>query len=230
MLVVVPAFNEEEAIGDVVRELADAGWRDALVVDDCSTDRTRAVAERAGAMVMSLPVNLRTGGAFKAGMEWSWRRGRPCTLVQFDGDGQHRASNIPRLLAGISAGDDLVIGSRFLGSSEYRSGSTRRIGIRVFSRLVSLLTGVSISDVTSGFRALSWRAVRALHRAYPAEYPDAGALVLAHRLGLSISEVSVDMDPRRSGRSHFTSIRSLIYPPRTVMSIVAGLLAEREET
>lgn len=228
VLIVIPAFNEEAAVSGVIRGLLENGYSDLLVVDDCSTDATGKAATEAGARVIRLPVNLRTGGAFKTGMRWAVRRGIPCTVVQFDGDGQHRASNIERLLKGIDGGSDMVIGSRFLGSDEFKSGRTRRVGIILFSRLVSTITGVRITDVTSGFRALSWKAVNKLHGSYPSEYPDAGAVVLAHTLGLTVSEVSVDMDPRKTGKSHFTNLRSLIYPPRTVMSIVAGLLARRE--
>ena len=195
-------------------------------LNDASTDSTETIALDQNVKVITLPFNLHTGGAFKAGLEYANQFMPGYPVVQFDGDGQHRADQIPKLLEELENGTDIVIGSRFLGSKGYQSERTRRLGIRFFSAIVSFVTKETITDVTSGFRAMSPLTVRKLKLLYPSEYPDAGALVLAHRLGLSIKEVSVDMKPRKTGKSHFRHIRSLLYPPRTIVSILAGALGK----
>ncbi len=225
-LIIVPAYNEEHAILKVILDLKTHGFNQILIVNDSSTDNTEAVAISQNVRVITLPFNLHTGGAFKTGLEFASKFIPESPVIQFDGDGQHRADQIPKLLQELSNGTDIVVGSRFIGSQEYQSERTRRIGIKFFSAVVSLVTGNKITDVTSGFRAMSPSAVRKLKRIYPAEYPDAGALVLANRLGLTIKEVSVDMKPRKTGTSHFRHIRSLLYPPRTIVSILAGALGK----
>lgn len=226
VLVIVPAYNEEQCIASVLNDLKKFGFANILVVNDASTDSTEHVAIENGVKVISLPFNLHTGGAFKAGLEYASKYCSGTPVVQFDGDGQHKAEQIEKILAPLEEGADIVIGSRFLGSEGYRSEKTRRFGIKFFSAIVSFITKERITDVTSGFRAMSPVAVVKLHDLYPADYPDAGALVLAHKLGLSIAEVSVDMKPRKTGRSYFKHMRSLLYPPRTIMSILAGALGK----
>lgn len=227
-LIIIPACNEEDAIVGVIANLRAYNFNHILVVNDASTDSTEAVALQQNVRVITLPINLLTGGAFKAGLEYANLFFPNSPVIQFDGDGQHRADQIPKLLQGLDNDIDVVIGSRFLGSKGYQSERTRRIGIRFFSAVVSFVTKETITDVTSGFRAMSPKAVQKLRLPYPSDYPDAGALVLASKLGLSITEVSVDMKPRKTGKSHFRHLRSLLYPPRTIVSILAGALERKD--
>src|SRR5688500_4035717 len=125
VLVVIPAYNEESTLAGVVAEVRGAlPSADVLVVDDCSTDRTRAVALTTGAQVLTLPINLGVGGAMRAGFRYALRYGHDAVL-QVDGDGQHDPQDAPRLLAAL--GDaDLVIGARFAGTGDYDVRGPRR--------------------------------------------------------------------------------------------------------
>jgi glycosyltransferase involved in cell wall biosynthesis len=156
LVAVVPAWNEEDAIGKVVEEirLAVPGI-DVVVVDDASTDRTVETAEASGATVLPLPFNVGIGGAVQTGFRYALAGGYDLA-VRLDGDGQHDAREIGKILAPVLAGDaDLVIGSRFVdGSGTYRPPFARRMGIRVFARLVSVLGRQRVTDTTSGFVAL----------------------------------------------------------------------------
>lgn len=143
--IVIPTFNEGDAIGDFVRELrATAEWHEILVVDDGSTDNTSAQAEAAGARVVTQPYNKGNGAAVKAGI----RAATGEYVLIMDGDGQHKPSDALRLISSLGR-YDLVVGAR---SAETQAGSVRRIGNAVLNWLAGYLTGVPIPDLTSGFR------------------------------------------------------------------------------
>ena len=143
--VVIPAYNEEEAIGSLVGEVKKAGgWREVLVVDDASTDRTAERAEAAGARVVRHPYNKGNGAAVKTGI----REARGEVVLLMDGDGQHDPADMPRLAEPIGV-HDMVIGARAASDQ----APVRALGNAVFNRLASWLTGRPIADLTSGFRA-----------------------------------------------------------------------------
>ena len=167
---IVPAWNEAGAIGGVVDEiLAFDPTVEVVVVDDSSTDDTVDIARAHGATVLSLPFNVGIGGAVQTGFRYARDEGYQ-VAVRLDGDGQHTAAELGKLLAPIRAGEaDLVIGSRFVDpSGTYRPPFARRMGIRVFARLVSLLAGQKVTDTTSGFSALEPDRDRAVRDGVPA--------------------------------------------------------------
>jgi glycosyltransferase involved in cell wall biosynthesis len=220
LLAIVPAYNEEAAVGGVVREIR-AAWptADVLVVDDGSGDATAQVASRAGARVVRLPFNLGIGGAVQAGYRVAWEEGYD-VAVQIDGDGQHRADQLPRLVGRLSAGaDDLVIGSRFAGPSTYRASRSRRGAIRVLSWIVSRITRQRLTDATSGFRAAGRRAIELFAAHYPHDYPEVEAIVMAARGGLRVTEVPVTMRQRAAGRSSITPLRSGYYMVKVLLAV-----------
>ena len=202
VLVVVPAYDEEEALPGVLKELEEhAPAYDVLVVDDGSRDRTAEVARSAGHRVAQLPFNLGVGGALRVGFLFAVRNGYD-RAVQFDGDGQHDATEIGRLLAAVDDGADLVIGSRFAdGSTEYPVGHTRRSAMRLLGWLIRMLSGQRLTDTSSGFRAFSAPLVEFFAHNYPVEYlgDTVEALLLAHRAGFDIVEVQVCMRTRGGG-------------------------------
>lgn len=226
IVAIVPAYDEAGAIGRVVDEIvASEPSPDVVVVDDASTDDTAAIAEAHGAAVLRLPFNVGIGGAVQAGFRYALEEGYD-TAVRLDGDGQHDASELPKLLAPIERGEaDLVIGSRFVdGTGSYRPPFARRLGIRVFSRLVSALGGQRVTDTTSGFVALGRRGIELFATEYPHDYPEVEATLVALRSGLRLAQVQVDMRERESGSSSITLVRSVYYIVKVMLALFVASL------
>lgn len=222
----VPAWNESGAIGRVVGEIraVDASI-DVVVVDDASADDTADVAEAHGAVVLRLPFNVGIGGAVQTGFRFALDEGYQFA-VRLDGDGQHDASEITKILAPVQTGQaDLVIGSRFVdGSGTYRPPLARRLGIRVFARLVSLLGGQHVTDTTSGFVALNRRGIELFAAEYPHDYPEVEATLVALRSGLRLTQVQVEMRERTTGSSSITFVRSLYYIVKVMLALLVASL------
>lgn len=229
---VIPAWNEAARIGDVVDEVRrHAPGLDILVVDDCSQDGTRATALKAGALVVTHPINLGDGAArqtgFKYGRAHGYRR-----VVTVDGDGQHDPRSIPDLLAPIDRGDaDLVIGTRFrphLEGARYPTPWDRRLGMVLFAAVASVLTRQRLTDTTSGYRALGERAIALFcSNWFPQTFPDADLLILAHRAGLHMVEVPALFREDPSGRSIHSGIAPVYYIFKMFLSIFVTLLRQR---
>ena len=226
IVAVVPAYDEAEAIGRVVDEIRsfDPGI-DVVVVDDASADDTASVAAACGATVLSLPHNVGIGGAVQTGLKFALAEGYD-TAVRLDGDGQHDASELAKLLAPLEHGEaDLVIGSRFVDpGGTYRPPLARRIGIRVFARLVSILGGQRVTDTTSGFLALDRVGIELFAAQYPHDYPEVEATLVALRSGLRLSQVQVDMRERETGSSSITFVRSLYYLVKVLLAVLVASL------
>jgi glycosyltransferase involved in cell wall biosynthesis len=224
-LAIVPALNEEQTIARVVAEIraVDPGFA-IVVVDDGSSDRSRLVAEAAGALVLQLPFNLGIGGAVQTGYRFAHENGFEIA-VQVDGDGQHDPRDLPRLLEPVLADEaDIVIGSRFAGVGSYRAPLSRRFGIRAFAWLVSLVLRQRITDSSSSFRALNARALAVFAHDYPHGYLETvEATVLASKQGLRIVEVPVVMRERQEGRSALTVPLSLWYAAKVLVAVFVSL-------
>ena len=225
LVAVVPAWNEAGAIGQVVDEIGLTAGVDVVVVDDASTDETADVAEAHGATVLRLPFNVGIGGAVQTGFKYALANGYD-VAVRLDGDGQHDPSELPKLLEPIERGEaNLVIGSRFAdGSGSYRPPFARRMGIRVFARLVSLLGGQRVTDTTSGFIALDGVAIKLFAEEYPHDYPEVEATLVALRSGLRLVQVQVDMRERETGSSSITFVRSLYYIVKVMLALLVASL------
>jgi glycosyltransferase involved in cell wall biosynthesis len=226
LVALVPAWNEEGAIGRVVDEIrAFDPAADVVVVDDASSDGTAAVAEGRGATVLRLPFNVGIGGAVQTGIRYARDEGYD-VAVRLDGDGQHDASEIGKLLAPIHAGEaDLVIGSRFVDpGGTYRPPFARRMGIRVFAGLVSVLGGQRVTDTTSGFVALSRSGIELFAVEYPHDYPEVEATLVALRSGLRLTQVQVEMRERQTGTSSITLVRSLYYIVKVTLALLVASL------
>ena len=222
ILVIVPAYNEEKAIAEVIEDLKSIPLDlDILVVNDGSADSTSQVARATGqALVADLPKNLGIGGAVQTGFKYASRRGYQ-NAVQFDGDGQHVAGEIHKLLAALEgSGADMVIGSRFLQKHEgFRSTFVRRIGIRLFQVINSVLIGQRITDNTSGFRAYDRKAIEFLARHYPVDYPEPEAVILLGRNGFRIGEVFTLMRERQEGESSIAGISGIYYMVKVILAV-----------
>ena len=230
-LAIVPAFNEEETIGEVVAEVLDYDASfEVLVVDDGSADATAACAREAGARVLRLPLNLGIGGAVQAGYMYALERGFD-VAVQVDGDGQHDARELGRLLEPVLAGRaDLAIGTRFSGPRAYRAPLARRVGIGMFAAIVSLRVRQRMTDTTSGFRAVNRRGIRLFAADYPHDYPEVEAVVTAARGKLRVCEVPVLMRPRVAGQSSITAFGSFYYVVKVLLALFVGLFPRQPLT
>ena len=226
IVAIVPAWNESGAIGKVVDEIKGLDLTiDVVVIDDASTDDTAAVAESHGAIVLHLPFNVGIGGAVQTGFRYALEEGYE-VAVRLDGDGQHAASEIPKILGPVDSGDaDLVIGSRFVDpDGTYRPPFARRIGIGVFARLVSILGGQRVTDTTSGFVALDRTGIELFAKEFPHDYPEVEATLVALRSGLRVTQVQVDMRERTTGSSSITFVRSLYYIIKVMLALLVASL------
>jgi glycosyltransferase involved in cell wall biosynthesis len=223
VLFVIPALNEEANLPSVIQELRSA-WPEALVlvVSDASADGTARVARELGAQAASLPFHLGYGGAVQTGIKYGLRQ-RMRVVVTFDADGQHDPADVGPLVQAVRDGADVAIGSRALAAGSYRGGIARRGGRALFGLLARLLTGLQLTDPTSGLKALGPRGQElfALSR-FPDRYPDADALVLARRARLVITERPARMRPSRNRRSMHGGVRSVPYTFNMLFSLLVA--------
>lgn len=221
VLVIIPAYNEEKAIAGLISEIrSQAPFADILVVNDHSRDRTEAEATRAGAEVVTLPFNLGIGGAVQTGYKIAAEEGYD-VAVQLDGDGQHDPRYLAELVRPILEQKlDLCIGSRFLiHDDSFKSTFTRRIGIHFFRRLLQGMTGLHLTDPTSGYRACSAKLIRRYAKYYPVDFPEPEAIKIARRYGAKVGEMSVRMRERHGGQSSIRYLSTIYYMFKVTLAI-----------
>jgi glycosyltransferase involved in cell wall biosynthesis len=220
-LVVIPALDEQETVGDIVARVRAAGLA-VCVVDDGSSDETGARARAAGATVLRLPLNLGVGGALRCGFRFAISNGYDI-VVQVDADGQHDPAQVRELLAALEAtGADMVIGSRFAeGSGAYEVRGARRVAMSLLARRAAKATGTYIADSTSGFRAIRRPLLDRFAVDYPVEYlgDTVEALIEAGRAGAKVVEHPIAMAPRAHGSGSAGVVASLWYVTRVIIAI-----------
>lgn len=218
LLIIIPAYNEEENIAWVVRRLIDHFPQyDYLVVNDGSDDCTAQICLDHGFHLLDLPVNLGLAGCFQAGLQYAAQRGY-CYAVQLDGDGQHRPEYISAMKEKMeSGGYDIVIGSRFLGRTKPKS--VRMLGSNLIEAAIRMTTGVDLRDPTSGMRLFSRRMIGEF--AGGLNYgPEPDTISYLIRQGVKVAEVPVKMDERISGASYLTPVNAAKYMVRMLWSIL----------
>jgi glycosyltransferase involved in cell wall biosynthesis len=223
ILIIVPSYNESKNITFVLDSLKNenAAW-DIAVINDCSLDDTGELARKSGkAMVINLPCNLGIGGAVQAGFKYAKKHNYDIA-VQFDGDGQHVASEVNKLLLTLANHQvDVVIGSRFSRKHQgWKSTRTRRIGIRLFALINSFLIGQPITDNTSGFRAYNKKAINFLANFYPIDFPEPEAVILLGKNDFKIMEVYTEMQERKGGKSSIFGVKSAYYMIKVIVAIL----------
>ena len=223
--VIVPAYNEEKSIAAVVEDILHvAHSRNLLVtvvvVNDCSKDATSEIISKLNCVALDLPINLGIGGAVQTGFKFAFENGFDLA-IQVDGDGQHPASEIPKLISAAEEQDiDVVIGSRFISKIGFQSSAVRRIGINYFKWLNRFMVGVKIFDSTSGFRLINNKALAIVSEYYPDEYPEPESIILYSLKHLKIGEVPVNMKERQGGVSSIGKLSSIYYMFKVSLAII----------
>jgi len=228
-LAIIPAYNEEGMIGQVVRGIRrHAPDFDVVVVDDGSTDATFAEATAESVTVIRHPFNLGIGGAMQSGFKYAAANDYD-VAAQVDGDGQHKPTYLPDLLDALRTGGkaDMVCGSRFREDPGYKVPLGRRIGNLIFSVILSLIVRRRITDPTSGFRMTNRRGIELFARDYPHDYPEVEAILMLHAHRLRLHEIAVRMNARGFGRSSIDYPRSAYYMAKVLLALFVGLFRRR---
>ncbi len=225
VLIVIPAYNEEEAIGQVIEELNEyVPDFDRVVINDGSLDRTSEVVRSLSVPLINMPFNTGIGSAVQTGYKYALQRGYD-VAIQFDGDGQHRADQIKKLIEPILNNEaDMVVGSRFLEDTGFHRGIAKAIGLTILAKSISMLVGKRLTDTTSGFRAVNKEVIKFFAEHYPDDYPEPESIVLAHKKGFRIKEVSTLMRQRQGGRSSITPLKSIYYLIKVLLAVFVDMM------
>lgn len=229
VLIIIPAYNESEAISGVLTALREkTPDYDVLVVNDGSTDNTADIVKRhPGVNLVQLPFNMGIGSTVQTGYKYAVQN-KYDIAVQCDADGQHPVHQLPKIINAVLEGrGDMVIGSRYVADTDYVPSFFRRVGKSLLSRIVDSVVGGGITDTTSGFRAMNRAVFSTFAKTYPDDYPEAEALVIMHKHGLKAVEVPVDMQPRQGGESSINARRAAYYIIKVSLAIFIGKVKKK---
>ena len=230
LLIIIPAWNEQETIADVIAEVRrEIPLADVLVVNDGSKDRTVQIARASGATVLDLPINLGVGGAMRAGYKYALRAGYDRT-VQLDADGQHAPAAVAALMKTMDdEAADIVIGARFAGVGDYKVRGPRLWSMRILSMVLSRIAKTRLTDTTSGFKACNAAAIRLFAVDYPAEYlgDTVESLVVASRAGLRVRQTGVEMRERAGGRPSHNPVKAAVFLVRATLALIIAVSRPR---
>lgn len=220
-LIIIPAYNEEENIEKTVESiLRESPSFDYVIINDCSTDSTREICEKREYNIVNLPINLGIGGAVQTGYRYAVNHGYDMA-VQVDGDGQHNPEFLEIMADYLEKeGLDMVIGSRFIENKGFQSSTLRRVGIRFFTILIKLVTGVTITDPTSGLRMIGKNVLDLFSRDYPKDYPEPESVVAILKRGMKVAEIPVIMRERNGGVSSISLKKSIYYMIKVPLAIL----------
>jgi glycosyltransferase involved in cell wall biosynthesis len=225
-ILIIPCYNEQDAILGVYNEVCAAGYA-ALVVNDHSTDNSLAILRANRVPHLDLQLNLGIGGAMQAGYRYALRNGYGIA-VQCDGDGQHDPAWVAAITAPIKSGEaDMVIGSRYIEKQGFQSSVFRRLGIGFFKGLLLALSGKTITDATSGFRAANRKVMLVFDSDYSKDFPEPDSTMLVLRNKLRVLEVPVAMRARRGGTSSISPFRAIYYMLKVTLGILLAAIQPR---
>lgn len=231
VLVIIPAYNEEETLGDLLHELKSKnGYFDVLVVNDGSIDDTSLVASSVnGVEVVDLPYNMGIGASVQTGFRYAWEHNYDCAL-QIDADGQHKVDEIDKLIHLIdNENADVAIGSRFTREHDgFKSAPLRRLGIRIFEYVSFVLIRQRVTDHTSGFRAYNRKAIGFLKDNYPMDFPEPEVVILMGRNGFTIKETFTQMLERQGGVSSIPVTKGPYYMIKVLLSMVMASIRSKK--
>ena len=225
IMILIPTYNEEKSIGQVIRGVRKSlPQADIVVVDGESTDSTEEIARKLGVIILRVPHSLGIAGGVETGFSFAHLKGYDM-VVRVDGDGQHNPDQIPKLMQPILNGEaDVTIGSRYMGAGDYKGSLLRTLSIKLFSLIISAMIRQKTTDATSGFQVTNRRVIEFLSRSYSFDYSEVEAIVLLKKAGLGILEVPVTMGKRVEGQSSFTFVRAFYYIFTGILSLLVSLL------
>lgn len=227
VLLIIPSYNEEENVLNNYKRIIKHNEKyktnyDVIIVNDGSKDKTEKICKENNIPYISLVHNLGIGGAVQTGYKYAYEHGYD-VAVQFDGDGQHDVRYVENIIKPIKDKKaDMVIGSRFIDkrSSEFKTSRARRIGIKLISFFIKIITKKKIYDTTSGFRAVDKKLIERFASDYPVEYPEPVSTTEVLRLGYRVEEVPVSMNERENGVSSIKAWKNVYYMINVILSIV----------
>lgn len=227
ILLIIPAYNEEDCLLNTYNKIIKYNQEnntkyDVIVINDCSTDGTLKICKENNIPVISLVHNLGIGGAVQTGYKYALENDYDIAL-QYDGDGQHDVNYVSNIIKPIIDGEaDFVIGSRFVEDnvSEFKSSFARRIGIRLISFTIKIVTGKTIKDVTSGFRAANKLVIADFAKSYPIDYPEPITNTELLKKNYRIEEIGVSMNEREGGKSSIHSWKNIYYMINVILSVL----------
>lgn len=203
ILFVIPAYNEEKNIEKVLNEIKkDVQYADILVVNDCSKDKTGEIAKNNNVKCIDNVFNMHYAMAVQTGIKYAYKNEYDY-VIQFDADGQHIAKEADKLYKKLKETNcDIIIGSRYLKDTGYPCPLFRRIGTKIFEKIIKLFCKKRIADPLSGFQCLNRKVIERYSKMgnYP-EFPDANLVIEMLLLGYKIEEVPVKMRLRENGES-----------------------------
>ncbi len=227
-MVIIPAYNEEKNIINVVNNIKkDCPEVDYVVINDCSKDNTEKILEENKFNYISLPVNMGIGGGVQTGYKYAVANGYDIA-IQIDGDGQHDPKYIKKLIQPIIDGKaDMTIGSRFIEKEGFQTSFMRRVGINFLNRLIKICCGQNITDVTSGFRATNKRLTKEFAKNYAQDYPEPEAIIHSVLKGFKVQEVPVIMHERQEGESSINMTKSIYYMIKVSLAIILCRISDK---
>ena len=214
--IIIPCHNEQDSIIKLLQEIKNTNFSEhfiiePIVINDCSTDNTKALLISNNISFLDLSVNLGIGGAMQAGFKYAYENGFNIT-VQMDGDGQHPPKELEKIIQPIYNNEaDVAIGSRYIDKEGFQSSFLRRLGISYFKWLNKWLVGAIVHDSTSGYRAFNRKALEVVSSYYPDEYPEPESIVLFSLNNIRIKEISVVMRERQGGLSSIRTYKTIYY-------------------
>lgn len=221
ILIIIPAYNEQENIKRVVDNLIENYPQfDYIVINDGSKDRTKEILLENNYNFIDLPLNLGIGGGVQTGYRYALENGYDIA-VQMDGDGQHDPKFLEFALSEMDQNSgDIVIGSRYINKTGFQSTGIRRFGINFLSGLIHIICGAKVKDVTSGYRLVNRKFIKEFAENYAQDYPEPEAIVHASVLGAKIIEVPVVMLERAGGQSSISPLKSIYYMIKVSIAIL----------
>lgn len=230
IIIIIPAFNEQKSISSVINRIREVNKTyDIAVIDDCSNDKTADIALSMGVSVLRHRINMGYGISLQTGYKYAFKN-KYEIIVQLDADGQHDPGYIPEMIEYLrSSNVDMIIGSRYLKKTNYKTPIIRKLGILFFRTLVRIVTDKMIYDPTSGYRVISSRVLPLLiSDEFPCDFPDADLIIMLNYSGFSIMELSLEMHQNKEGKSmHNGLVNNLFYIFKMCLSVFLVVISKK---